>query len=141
MAKYPFLSDEWVTAARTIYDAHKGEGPSLPVSLKANLNITDAPFGDGPIQAHLDTSSGELTLDMGHLETPDVTLTMGYETAKAQIVTQDQQAVMQAFMGGRIKIEGDMSKVMALAAGSAAGGPEAQAIAAKISAEIQDITE
>ena len=141
MAKYPFLSDEWVAAAKGVYEAHKGEGPALPVTLRANLNITDIPFGDSPLKAHLDTSSGELTLDLGHLETADVTLTMGYDTAKAQIVSQDQQAVMQAFMGGRIKIEGDMSKVMALAAGSTAGGPEAQAVAAKIAAEIQDITE
>jgi hypothetical protein len=141
MAKYPFLSDEWVAAAKGIYDAHRGEAPPMPVTLRANLNITDVPFGDNPLKAHLDTSSGELTLDLGHLETADVTLTMGYDTAKAQIVSQDQQAVMQAFMAGRIKIEGDMSKVMALAAGGAAGGAEAQAAAAKVAAEIQDITE
>jgi hypothetical protein len=141
MAKYPFLSDDWVAAAKGVYEAHKGEAPALPVTLRANLNITDMPFGESPLAAHLDTSSGELTLDLGHLEGADVTLTMGYDTAKAQIVSQDQQAVMQAFMGGRIKIEGDMSKVMALAAGSTAGGAEAQAVAAKISAEIQDITE
>ena len=140
MAKYPFLSDEWITAARGVYDAHRGEGPPMPISLKANLNITDVPFGDNPLEAHLDTSDGELRLDIGHLDTPDVTLTMGYDVAKAQIVSQDQSAVMQAFMGGRIKIEGDMSKVMGLAAGGA-GSPEAQAVAQKIAEEIQSITE
>jgi hypothetical protein len=140
MAKYPFLSDDWVTAAKGIYEAHRGEAPPMAVTLRANLNITDVPFGDGAVKAHLDTSSGELTLDLGHLESADVTLTMGYDTAKAQIVSQDQAAVMQAFMAGRIKIEGDMSKVMALA-GGAAGGPDAQAAAAKVAAEIQEITE
>jgi len=140
MAQYPFLSDEWVAAARGVYDAHRGEGPPVTMSLKANLNITEVPFGESPLKAHLDTSSGELTLDLGHLEAADVTLTMGYDTAKAQIVNQDQAAVMQAFMGGKIKIEGDMSKVMGLAAG-AAGGPEAQALAKKIAEEIQAITE
>ncbi|MFI5042600.1 MAG: SCP2 sterol-binding domain-containing protein, partial [Acidimicrobiales bacterium] len=138
---YPFLSDEWMTAARAIYEAHRGEATAMPVSLKANLNITDVPFGDGPLKAHLDTSSGELEVDLGHLETADVTLTMGYDTAKAQIVTQDQQAVMQAFMGGRIKIEGDMSKLMGLAAASASGSTETQAVAQRIAAEIQTITE
>jgi hypothetical protein len=141
MAKYPFLSDDWVAAAKGIYESHRGEAPPMPVTLRANLNITDVPFGDSPLKAHLDTSSGELTLDVGHLEAADVTLTMGYDTAKAQIVSQDQQAVMQAFMGGKIKIEGDMSKVMALAAGGAAGGPEAAAAAAKVAEEIQGITE
>ena len=40
---------------------------------------------------------------------------MDYDTAKAQIVSQDQAAVMQAFMQGKIKIEGDMAKVLTLA--------------------------
>jgi hypothetical protein len=140
MAKYPFLSDEWITAARGIYDAHRGEAPPLPISLRANLNITDVPFSDSPVAAHLDTSDGELRLDIGHIDGPDVTLTMGYDTAKAQMVNQDQAAVMQAFMAGKIKIEGDMTKVMGLAAG-AAGGPEAQAVAKKVAEEIQAITE
>ena len=140
MATYPFLSQDWISAARAVYDAHRGEAPPLTSTLRANLNITDVPFGDNPLKAHLDTSSGELQLDLGHLDAADVTLTMGYDTAKAQIVTQDQSAVMQAFMGGRIKIEGDMSKVMALAAG-APQTPEAQAVAKAIADQIQAITE
>ena len=32
MPKYPFLSDEWVTAAKGIYDAHRGEAPPVPVT-------------------------------------------------------------------------------------------------------------
>ncbi len=141
MAKHPFLSEEWITAAKAIYAAHRGEGPPLPVSMRVNLNITEVPFGESPLQAHLDTSAGDVEVDLGHLERPDLTLTMGYDTAKAQIVSQDQQAVMQAFMGGRIKIEGDMSKLMALAAGAASGGPEAQAVAQRVATEIQGITE
>jgi hypothetical protein len=140
MAKHPFLSDQWVAAARQIYDAHRGEAPPVPLSLRANLIITDVPFSGQPVAAHLDTSAGELELDLGHLDSPDVTLTMGYETARAQIVDQDQAAVMQAFMGGRIKIEGDMAKVMALAA-NGAGGPEAQAVAKRVAEEIHAITE
>src|SRR5579885_1760713 len=65
MAKHPFLSDEWVEAARGIYEAHRGEGPKLPVTLRANLNITDVPFGAGSVQAHLDSSSGELEFEIG----------------------------------------------------------------------------
>lgn len=141
MSKYPFLSEGWITAVRAVYDAHHGEAPPMSLSLRANLNITDVPFGDDPLKAHLDTSSGELELDIGHVESPDVTMTMGYETAKAQIVNQDQQAFVQAFMGGRIRIEGDMAKVLGLAAAGSAGPPEAQTLARKVAQEIQDITE
>ncbi len=140
MAKYPFLSEQWMEAARAIYEAHRGDAPSVATPLRANLNITEVPFGDAPVRAHLDTSSGELVLDLGHLDQADVTLTMGYDTAKAQIVTQDQQAVIQAFMGGRIKIEGDIAKVMTLAAGASLA-PEAQALAKRVAEEIQAITE
>jgi putative sterol carrier protein len=140
MSKYPFLSEEWISAARAIYDAHRGETPTFPVVLRANLNITEVPFDTKPLEAHLDTSSGELQLDLGHLDAADVTLTMDYETAKAQIVSQDQAAVMQAFMQGKIKIEGDMGKVLGLATGGQ-GSPEAQALARAVTEEIQQITE
>ena len=140
MAKYPFLSDEWVTAARGVYESHKGEAPPVPTTLRLNINVTDVPFGESPLKAHLDTSSGEPVFDLGHLDNADVTLAMGYDVAKAQIVNQDQAAVMQAFMGGRIKIEsGDMSKLMGLAAGAPTA--EAQAVAKKVAEEIQAITE
>ncbi len=66
---------------------------------------------------------------------------MGYDTAKAQIVTQDQSAVMQAFMQGKIKVEGDIAKVLTLATGGQGGSPDAQAMARAITAELQQITE
>ena len=141
MAKHPFLSEAWITAAKAVYDGHRGETPPVPVSMRANLNITEVPFGENPLRAHLDTSSGEMEIDLGHLDKPDLTLTLGYDTAKAQIVSGDQAAVMQAFMGGRIKVDGDMSKLMAMAAGAQSGSAEAQAVAQKVAAEIQAITE
>ena len=65
-----------------------------------NLVLTESPFGDGTLDAHLDTSSGELVVDTGHLESPDLTVTVDYETAKAILVDGDAQAAMQAFMSG-----------------------------------------
>jgi putative sterol carrier protein len=53
-------------------------------------------------------------LELGHLENPDVTVTLPYDTARSLLVDQDQQAAMQAFMSGKIKVEGDMMKLMAL---------------------------
>ncbi len=140
MGKHPFLSEAWIEAARGVYDAHRNEAPPVAVPLRANLVITHVPFGDDPLHAHLDTSSGELELDLGHVPEPDVTLTLEYATAKAQIVSQDQAAVVQAFMAGRIKIEGDMMKVMALAAGSV-GSEDGEALAKRVATDLQAITE
>ena len=83
-----------------------------------NQIVTDVPFGDGTIEAHLDTSGGEMEMEMGHLENPDLTVTLDYATAKAILVDGNPQAGMQAFMAGKIKVQGDMTKMMAMQSGA-----------------------
>jgi len=70
------------------------------------------PFGDGVIHSHIDTSSGELVMDLGHLDSPDLTVTTDYATARAIFLEQDPQAGMQAFLSGKVKVDGDMTKMM-----------------------------
>lgn len=129
--KYEFLSDEWMEAAGKIRDEVGGGGGAPAHVVKMNLVITDAPFNDGAeIQAHMDTSEGELKMDMGHLDAADLTVTVDWETAKAIFVDQNPQAGMQAFMAGKVKVQGDMTKLMAMQQGSP--DPAAMAIAEKI---------
>ncbi|HTC85079.1 MAG TPA: SCP2 sterol-binding domain-containing protein [Candidatus Acidoferrum sp.] len=130
MAKYPFLSDEWMTEARKIREEYEGKAPPAAHTVRMNLRIGDVPFGDGNIEAHMDSSSGELKMDLGHLETPDLTVGVDYATAKAIFVDGNPQAGMQAFMAGKVKVEGDMTKLMAMQA--AAPDPVALEIAGKI---------
>ena len=135
MAKYPFLSDEWLVQAKKIREEYRGKGQTVPHVVRMNQVITNVPFGEGTIQAHMDTSSGELELDTGHLENPDLTVTLDYDTAKAILVEGNPQAGMQAFMAGRVKVEGDMTKLMVMQ--SVAPDPTA----AEAAARIKDITE
>jgi hypothetical protein len=135
VAKYPFLSSEWLDEAKKIRDEYHGKTPPAAHAVKMNQIITDVPFGDGTINAHMDTSSGDLEMDMGHVDAPDVTVTLDYETAKAIFVEGNPQAGMQAFMAGKIKVQGDMTKLMAMQSG--APDPTAQEVAGKI----KDITE
>jgi putative sterol carrier protein len=128
---YQFLSDEWVAAAKKLREEAGGQG-SAGAPVKMNLVITDVPFGEGTVEAHMDSTSGEVDMDFGHLEGPDVTVTLDYATAKAMMVDADPQAAMQAFMAGKIKLQGDMTKAMALQT-----GPPNPALTAKI----QEITE
>jgi putative sterol carrier protein len=93
------------------------------------------PFGGGTIDMHMDTSGGDVELDLGHIDNPDLTVTLDYETAKAIIVDQNPQAGMQAFMAGKIKVQGDMTKLMAMQ--SQAPDPTAQ----KVAERIKEITE
>jgi putative sterol carrier protein len=112
--KFPFLSEEWVEAAKQIREEYRGKAPQPAHAVKMNQIITDVPFGDGTINARMDTTGGEMENDLGHLENPDVTVTLDYETAKAIFVDGNPQAGMQAFMAGKIKIQGDMTKLMAM---------------------------
>ncbi len=116
MATHEFLSDEWIAAAQAIREEYAGKATTAPPPVRMNVVITEVPFGEGTLDAHIDTTDGELSLDMGHLDASDLTVTVDYLTAKAIFVDQDQQAVMQAFMGGKIKVQGDMTKLMAMQA-------------------------
>ena len=131
MPKYPFLSDEWIEAAQAIRDEYEGEAASVPHVVKMNMVITEVPFGDGTVNAHMDTTGGELTMDKGHMEGEDLTVTVDYATAKAIFVDGNPQAGMQAFMAGKIKVQGDMSKMMAMQ--TAQPDPKQLEMAAKIS--------
>lgn len=114
MATYPFLSDEWMDAAKAIREEYKGKGTATPHVVKMNLVITEVPFQDSEINAHMDTSTGEMEMDTGHIEGEDLTVTVDYATAKAIFVDGNPQAGMQAFMSGKIKVVGDMTKMMAM---------------------------
>lgn len=139
MSQYPFLSDEWLAEARKLRAEYKDKVPPVTVSVRMNQVIKEVPFGDGEIQAHVDTSSGEMVMDTGHLESPDLTITIPYDVAKAILVNNDAQVGMQAFLGGKIRVDGDVTKMMALqtAGASAATDPNAQELARRL----QEITE
>ncbi|MCL5948660.1 MAG: SCP2 sterol-binding domain-containing protein, partial [Actinobacteria bacterium] len=55
-------------------------------------------------------------VDLGHLDDSQLKITLDYGTAKAILIEANAQAGMQAFMAGKIKVEGDMAKLMALQA-------------------------
>jgi putative sterol carrier protein len=113
---HAFLSDDWMAAARAIREEYKDQVPAPTAAIRMNQVITDVPFGDGTIKAYIDTSSGDLAMELGELDGADVTVTVDYATAKALFVEQDQAAGMQAFMAGKIKVQGDMTKLMMMQA-------------------------
>ena len=135
MATYLFLSDEWLDEARSIRAEYEGQGAGIGHSVRMNLFVVEVPFGDGTIHAHVDTSTGELVLDIGHIDPVDLKITIGYDIARALLVEGDPQAALQAFMQGKIKVEGDIAKLMALQSAT----PDASA--SEIASRIQAITE
>lgn len=111
---HPFLSDEWMEAARAIRASYADQAPDVPAELRINIVVLDVPFRDGEVRAYLDTSSGRTELELGQLDEPDVTVTTDYATAQAIFIDQDPTVAMQSFMAGKVKVQGDMMKLMAL---------------------------
>jgi hypothetical protein len=132
MGKHDFLSPEWVASARVIYRRHQDPGESPLSSLKMNLIVENVPFTDVPFEAHLDTSTGVAEVEVGHLADPDLTVTLPYDLAKSVFIDGNAQAGAEAFMMGLVRIDGDVTKLLAFQqqAPSAAQTEVAQAIRA-----------
>ncbi len=113
-----FLSDSWFDEVERIRAEINPEVPEAVKDLVVNLKVTDGPTGD--IEAKIVGGKFE----KGLADEAPTTLSVPYETAKAMFIEGDQNATMQAFMSGVIKVEGDMTKLMAMQAG---GPPSAEA--------------
>ena len=111
---YPFLSDEWIQAVRDIRHKYAASVPTIEILIRINVVTTKVPFGDGSVSAYIDTSQGILDMELGALESADLTITTEYDIARSVFVDQDPTASMQAFMSGRIKVEGDITRLMAM---------------------------
>ncbi len=104
-----FLSGEWFTEAKKIRDEVNPPAATGPgADLKLNIVVTGGPSGDKEIHSN----GGEF--GEGLIEDAPTKLTVPYDVAKKIFIERDQQAGMQAFMQGQIKVEGDMSKLMAM---------------------------
>jgi putative sterol carrier protein len=137
MAKYRFLTDDWIEEARRIREESASDGttPSVPHVMRMNLVVTEVPFSPGTVDAHIDTTSGVAELDSGHIDPADLKVTVDYDTALSILVDGNSQVAMQAFMTGKIRVEGDVGKLIELQ--SAPPGPGAQMLAQRL----RDITE
>ena len=124
----PFLSDAWLDEVQKL--AAEAGGGMMPDTVKLNMVVTGSPEGD----KELHVADGAFAA--GLLDAAPTKITVPYEVAKSMFIKGDQQAAMQAFMSGQIKVEGDMTKLMAMQ--GQGGGDPAQA--AEMQKKLQEIT-
>jgi hypothetical protein len=129
VAKLQFLSDEWFTEVEQLVEKHGADAPPQ-ANVMVNLVITETPFGER--EMHMGAREGKGEWGVGHTADADVTLTTDYTTAKQVFASGDPNAGMQAFMQGKVRVQGDMAKLMA----SQQGGGNAA-----LQQAIQDVTE
>jgi hypothetical protein len=111
--KHEFLSPEWIHAVTRIRDEYSTRVPPPAVIVRANVVVTSTPFDGGDVRGYIDTSKG-FAIEPGQLDDADFTACLDYDTAKALFVEQDPQALMQAFFGGKIRVTGDATKLLAI---------------------------
>jgi len=121
----PFLSDAWLEEVKAIAD-ESGGGGMMPPGAEINMVITGGPEGD----KELHVANG--VFNSGLLDSAPTKLTVPYDVAKDMFINGNQQAAMQAFMSGKIKVEGDMTKLMAMQGGAPADPAAAEALQKKI---------
>ena len=127
--KYPFLSDPWFDAVDQLIKEHAPTGPPA-ANLVMNLEVTS---GDETIQFHMGSKDGQPLFGKGHNDGGDLTLSTDIDTAREVFVSGNQQAGMQAFMAGKVRVQGDMTKLMTAQTGG--GGDNG------LSQAMQEITE
>ncbi len=104
---YKFMSDEWFDEVEKMVEEANIEPPPQMADLAINVTITS---DDGDKQMAIEAGK----MKRGHVDGAPTTITVPLDVAKKLFIDQDQSAGMQAFMSGQIKVEGDMSKLMAM---------------------------
>lgn len=133
--QYPFLSPDWIVEVKKLRDSFSGEIGEPVVDVKFNINVEKSPHHNGDtIEAHIDTSKGQMMVDSGHMDGAELTVTIDYGTAKAMFIARNPSVVMEAFFAGKILVEGDASKLPILMAQNVNPPVEALEMMAKVEA-------
>jgi hypothetical protein len=80
------------------------------------------------------SKDGATLFGKGHTDGADLTLSTDIATAREVFVDNNPAAGMQAFMAGKVRIQGDMAKLMMAQAGGQGGN-------AQLTEALQSITE
>jgi putative sterol carrier protein len=106
-----FLTEEWAkTMTEALNSSDEFKSAASGQETKLQQVITDAPEGEAKYYFTLSDGSAEVSL--GELSDADATITQNYETGVA--IQKQELNAQQAFMQGKLKISGNMMKLMQL---------------------------
>lgn len=109
-----FLSPEWLSEVTTALENHQGFQEAVRgIEMGIQFNVLDGPFGDTGY--HLAIAPQAVTIALGVREDLDITINQNYETATA--IMRGDLNVQAAFITGKIKVSGNLAKLMVHRAG------------------------
>ncbi|MCY3563582.1 MAG: SCP2 sterol-binding domain-containing protein [Acidimicrobiia bacterium] len=104
-----FLSPEWLSEVTTALENHQGfQDAAREMELAIQFNVLDSPLGDTGY--HLMITPQAITIALGIREDLDMTISQSYETAAA--IMKGSLNVQSAFITGKIKVSGNLAKLM-----------------------------
>lgn len=107
-----FLSDEWAQEVTNALNASDDfQSAASGQSVKLQQVVTDTPDG-GEAKYFFTLEGGKVQVGLGEITDAEATLTQTYETAVA--ITKQELNPQNAFMQGKLKISGNMMKLMQL---------------------------
>ena len=106
-----FLSQEWADEMTKALNASDDfQKAASCQSAKLQQVVTDAPQGE--VKYYFKLEGGQAEVQLGELADAEATITQNYETAVG--VTKQEINAQNAFMQGKLKISGNMMKLMQL---------------------------
>ncbi|HJR45259.1 MAG TPA: SCP2 sterol-binding domain-containing protein [Actinomycetota bacterium] len=107
-----FLSEEWAsTMTDALNSSEDFKKAATGQQVKLQQVVTDTPDG-GETKYYFNLDGGTAEIGLGEATDAEATITQNYETAVA-IVKQELNA-QNAFMQGKLKVTGNMMKLMQL---------------------------
>ena len=107
-----FLSEDWAQAmTEALNSSDEFKKAATGQTVKLQQVITDAPEG-GEQKYYFTLEDSTAKVSLGELPEAEATLTQNYETAVA--ITKQELNAQNAFMQGKLKISGNMMKLMQL---------------------------
>jgi putative sterol carrier protein len=106
-----FLSDEWLSEVETRLNASDGFATAAKgQAARLQQQIAGVPGGDVGYGFVLD--GGKVALTKGEIDNPEATISQDYATAVA--MSKQEITGQQAFMQGKLKVSGNLMKIMQL---------------------------
>ena len=107
-----FLTEEWAsTMTDALNSSEDFQSAASGQAVKLQQVVTDTPDG-GEAKYYFTLDGGKAQVALGEIPDAEATLTQSYETAVA--ITKQELNAQNAFMQGKLKISGNMMKLMQL---------------------------
>lgn len=106
-----FLTEEWAsTMTEALNSSEEFKKAASGQQVKLQQVVTDAP--DGETKYYFTLEGGNAQVGLGEVADAEATITQNYDTAVA--IVKEELNAQNAFMQGKLKVSGNMMKLMQL---------------------------